>query len=119
MIEFCRAEGIAVIAHSPLRKGTKMDESILKHPTLTPSQVTLRWSLQQNATVIPGATETSHLIENFATPHDGSFVRLPEPGEPVLGHFHVHCILTNMLTKTFLMEWLMMKTNALIRHLMR
>lgn len=69
----CRAEGIAVVAYSPLTKGAR-----LNHPVVcaiaarlgrTPAQVLLRWVLEQDATLVVKSADPARMRENRAL-HD-------------------------------------------------
>jgi D-xylose reductase len=81
LVRFCREEGIAVTAFSPLgapsylelgmaRSGeSAMDETVVKqaatrHGT-TAAQVLLRWALQRGTAVVPKTTRAQRLRENL------------------------------------------------------
>lgn len=68
LVNYCKKEGIAVQAYSPLTRGEK-----LGHPTLkfiankrgkTPAQVLLRWCIQKGYVCIPKSSQSSRIIEN-------------------------------------------------------
>ncbi len=68
LLGFCTQKKIAVIAYSPLGRG-----SLLSHPVLreiakknakTVSQICLRWATQKGLIVIPKASSETHLAEN-------------------------------------------------------
>jgi diketogulonate reductase-like aldo/keto reductase len=70
LLEFCRSQGIAVEAYSPLSKARKLD-----NPTLTtvaarhhktPAQVMIRWALQHDLVVIPKSIHQERILENAA-----------------------------------------------------
>lgn len=69
--DLCQKEGILLQAYMPL--GGSRNLSLLKDPIVlniaeklkkTPSQVLLRWCLQQNVAIIPKASSKLHLTEN-------------------------------------------------------
>ena len=66
----CQAAGMTLTAYSPLAKGAVAGnpslQSIAERLGCTPSQVALRWLLDQPGfTVIPKASSRDHLSENF------------------------------------------------------
>ncbi len=82
LLRFCREQGIAVTAFSPLGAGSYVplgtataDESVLEHSVVreiaaaagrTPAQVVLRWGLQRGTSVIPKTSRIERLAENLA-----------------------------------------------------
>ena len=82
LLRFCREEGIAVTAFSPLGApsyvplGMATDaDSLLVHPAVTavaaavgrtPAQVLLRWGVQRGTSVIPKTSRPERLAENLA-----------------------------------------------------
>jgi len=82
LLRFCREEGIAVTAFSPLGAGSYVPlgmataaESLLEHPQVaaiaaavggTPAQVLLRWGIQRGTAVIPKTSRPERLAENLA-----------------------------------------------------
>ncbi|KAJ7387023.1 hypothetical protein OS493_003986 [Desmophyllum pertusum] len=68
VVNYCKKEGIAIQAYSPLTRGEK-----LGHPTLksiadtyrkTPAQILLRWCIQKNYICIPKSSRSSRIVEN-------------------------------------------------------
>lgn len=68
LVNYCRKEGIAIQAYSPLTRGEK-----LGHPTLkaigdkhekTPAQILLRWCIQKGYICIPKSSQLSRIEEN-------------------------------------------------------
>ena len=68
VVNYCKKEGIAIQAYSPLTRGEKLD-----HPTLksiadkygkTPAQILLRWCIQKNYICIPKSSRSSRIVEN-------------------------------------------------------
>ena len=79
LIEFCLAEGIAVMAHTPLAQGSRLDDPRLAGLAgLTPAQAALRWSLDRGMTCNVGVKDKWMIRENLRTPtrEDGG-VALP------------------------------------------
>lgn len=91
LLRFCRENGIAVTAFSPLGAPSyvplgmaRPDQSLLDHPLVvdtarlvgrTPAQVLLRWGVQRGTSVIPKTSRPERLAENlglfdFALPDD-------------------------------------------------
>jgi D-xylose reductase len=82
LLRFCREEGIAVTAFSPLGAPSYVplgmaseSDSLLHHPTITsiaaavdrtPAQVLLRWGVQRGTSVIPKTSRPERLVENAA-----------------------------------------------------
>lgn len=82
LLRFCRAEGIAVTAFSPLGAPSyvplgmaRPDEAVLDQPVVveaaralgrTPAQVVLRWGVQRGTGVIPKTSRPERLRENIA-----------------------------------------------------
>jgi D-xylose reductase len=82
LLRFCREDGIAVTAFSPLGAPSYVPlgtataaDSVLDHPTITkiardvgrtPAQVVLRWGVQRGAAVIPKTSRLERLRENLA-----------------------------------------------------
>jgi len=67
-VEWCRANGIAVEAYSPLTKGRQLDhpalETIARAVGRTPAQVLIRWSLQHGFVVLPKSVNRTRVVEN-------------------------------------------------------
>lgn len=82
LIRFCREQGIAVTAFSPLGAQSyfslnmaQADESVLNHEVVrtiaarherTPAQIVLRWGVQRGTAVVPKTTRIERLRENLA-----------------------------------------------------
>jgi D-xylose reductase len=82
LLRFCKEQGIAVTAFSPLVAASYIslhmadaDESALQQPVVreaaqrhgkTPAQVLLRWGVQRGTAVIPKTTRPERLSENLA-----------------------------------------------------
>jgi D-xylose reductase len=82
LLRYCREEGIAVTAFSPLGAPSYVPlgtataaDSVLDHPAImtiarevgrTPAQVVLRWGLQRGTAVIPKTSRPERLRENLA-----------------------------------------------------
>jgi len=68
LIEFCRKQGIAVEAYSPLTKGNRLGDRRLKEVSAryrkTPAQLLIRWGLQHGIIEIPRSTRPDHIREN-------------------------------------------------------
>ena len=81
LLRFCREQGIAVTAFSPLGAPSyvplgmaRPEESLLDHPLIrdtasacgrTPAQVLLRWGVQRGTSVIPKTSRRERLKENL------------------------------------------------------
>ncbi len=67
---FCREQGIAVEAWSPLAQGAVMDEPVVQELAeslgRTAAQVVLRWHLQRGDIVFPKSMSPARMRENFA-----------------------------------------------------
>ena len=82
LVRYCRAEGIAVTAFSPLGAPSYVplgmatpDESVMSEPVVTaaaarvgrtPAQVLLRWGVQRGTAVVPKTSRVGRLAENLA-----------------------------------------------------
>lgn len=73
LLEFCRANGIDVVAYSPL--GSDREPRLLQDPVIvnmakrlacTPAQLLLKWAIQRGTIVIPKSVTPSRIAENFA-----------------------------------------------------
>lgn len=69
VLDACRANGMALVAYSPIAKGkVKTDETLNGLAALygkTPAQICLRWLVQQNVIAIPRTTKVERLSENI------------------------------------------------------
>ena len=70
VVTYCEVHGIAVVAYSPLAKGTKLRDqhlaTIAHEVHRTPAQILLRWSLQKHFITIPKSAKRERIIENAA-----------------------------------------------------
>lgn len=70
VIAACRKHGMAIVAYSPVARGSfrgdKVLERIGKTHDKTPAQVCLRWHVQQGVAPIPRTSKVERLEENFA-----------------------------------------------------
>jgi 2,5-diketo-D-gluconate reductase B len=66
----CRAQGMAVVAYSPIARGGAKNDAVLarigKAHAKSAAQVCLRWLVQQGIVVIPRTSRMEHLSENSA-----------------------------------------------------
>ena len=70
IVEYCKKEGIAVQAYSPLTQGQKLGDPVIaevgKKHGKTAAQVVLRWVLQQGVIAIPKSENPGRIRENAA-----------------------------------------------------
>jgi diketogulonate reductase-like aldo/keto reductase len=72
LIKFCRSQGVAVTAYSPLSSSGNpvlKDETIIKiaeYHNKTPAQIALRWAYQSGTPAIPKANSLERIKENFS-----------------------------------------------------
>ncbi len=70
VIAACQRHGIAVVAYSPIARGSANGNEVLERigqaHGKTAAQVSLRWLVQQNIVVIPRTSKLARLAENFA-----------------------------------------------------
>lgn len=68
LLSYCKANNIAVQAYAPLARGAYLDRDVIKQIadkySKTPAQIGLRWSIQQNVSVIPKSTNKERIISN-------------------------------------------------------
>lgn len=68
--EFCRNQGIRVVAWSPLARGAVFDDPVIKkiaqEHDATPAQITIAWHLGRGTTAIPKASTRQRQEENLA-----------------------------------------------------
>lgn len=68
LLAFCKEQGIALEAWSPLKQGQLLDEPLLKEIAekynKSVAQVILRWDLQHEVITIPKSTKEHRIIEN-------------------------------------------------------
>jgi 2,5-diketo-D-gluconate reductase B len=69
LIAACRANGMAVVAYSPIARGEANNDSVLarigRAYGKSGSQVSLRWLVQQGISVIPRTSQIERLHENY------------------------------------------------------
>ena len=71
IVEYCKKEGIAVQAYSPLARGQRLGENsaiseVAKKHGKTPAQILLRWILQHGVIAIPKSEDPGRIRENAA-----------------------------------------------------
>jgi len=70
VIAACRAHDMAVIAYSPIARGTTADDAVIakigKAHGKSPAQVSLRYLIQQGIGAIPRTSKVERLAENIA-----------------------------------------------------
>jgi diketogulonate reductase-like aldo/keto reductase len=68
IVAWCRAHGVVVQAYSPLVRGDRWDEPVLKELAArhgkTAAQILLRWSLQRGFVPLPKSVTTTRIREN-------------------------------------------------------
>ena len=68
LTQYCKKKNIIVVAHSPLAKGEKLDNPILKSISKdinkTPAQIMLKWNYINNNIIIPRSKDQLHILEN-------------------------------------------------------
>lgn len=69
LVQKCKEMGIGITAYRPLAKGAFEEDSIMrnigKKYGKTPSQVSLRWLIQQGFSAIPKGSSLQHLKDNL------------------------------------------------------
>ncbi|MFT4097828.1 MAG: aldo/keto reductase [Rhodoblastus sp.] len=69
VIAACKRHGLAFVAYSPLGKGDLLAEPVVMEVAqrvgAKPSQVVLRWHLQQGVAAIPRSGSPAHIRDNF------------------------------------------------------
>ena len=70
VIAACRAQGMAIVAYSPIARGNAKNDALLtrigKEHGKTAAQVSLRYLVQQDIAVIPRTSKVERLSENIA-----------------------------------------------------
>jgi 2,5-diketo-D-gluconate reductase B len=70
LIAACRQQGLAIVAYSPIAKGSARDDAVLARIGVahkkTAAQVCLRFLVQQDIVVIPRTSKVERLAENAA-----------------------------------------------------
>lgn len=68
LLDFCRSQGIALEAYSPLTRGKKLSDpklrAIAARHSKTPAQVILRWAVQHGVAAIPKSKSAERITEN-------------------------------------------------------
>ncbi|EWC43957.1 hypothetical protein DRE_01309 [Drechslerella stenobrocha 248] len=68
LVEYCQQKGIVVVAYSPLTRGVRLGDPVIKQVAekygKTPAQVVLRWCLQRGVVVIPKSGREERIREN-------------------------------------------------------
>lgn len=69
LLGWCREHEIVIQAYSPLTRGRRLDDPMLRGIAeaygKTPAQLILRWNIQLGTVPIPKASRTAHLAENL------------------------------------------------------
>lgn len=69
MFEYCRKNEIIIQAYSPVTRGIRLEEEVLKSLAATyqksPAQIMLRWNVQLGTAPLPKANRYDHLQENI------------------------------------------------------
>jgi 2,5-diketo-D-gluconate reductase B len=70
VVAACRAQGMAVVAYSPIARGNAAKDAVLARIGTahgkTAAQICLRWLVQQGIAAIPRTSKVERLKENFA-----------------------------------------------------
>lgn len=69
LLDYCKLQKIELISYRPLGKGALLKEplfnKIAAHHAKSPTQIILRWLVQQEIPAIPKASSKEHLAENI------------------------------------------------------
>ncbi len=69
LVDYCQAQGLRVMAHSPLSAPGLLDEPVLREVAdahgVTPAQVVLRWNVERGVVPIPSSTDPAHIATNL------------------------------------------------------
>lgn len=69
VLDACRANGLAMVAYTPIAKGRVKGDRVLgdiaRRCSKSPAQVCLRWLMQQNVAAIPRTSKVERLSENI------------------------------------------------------
>jgi diketogulonate reductase-like aldo/keto reductase len=69
LTNFCNQYNINIVAHSPLAKGEKLNDTLLNsisnNYNVSPAQIMLKWGLINNYRVIPRSKQLNHIQENL------------------------------------------------------
>jgi methylglyoxal/glyoxal reductase len=68
LLEFCQQKKIQLEAYSPLTRGQRLDDPVIKsiatRHSRTPAQVLIRWCLQHKVVAIPKSSRKERILEN-------------------------------------------------------
>lgn len=68
IVDWCEKRGIVLEAYSPLVRGTRGDDPLLKplakKHNKSPAQILLRWGLQKGFVILPKSVTLSRIEEN-------------------------------------------------------
>ena len=68
MHEFCKNNGIAMEAYSPLTRGNNLNDAklvaIAERYKKSPAQILLRWCIQKDIATLPKSVHANRIIEN-------------------------------------------------------
>lgn len=69
LVDYCKSNNIKIVAHTPLAKGEKNTDRnlnmIAQSYGCSPSQIMLKWGLQNDLVIIPRSSNKSHITENI------------------------------------------------------
>ncbi len=70
LLSYCRSRGVVLEAHSPLARGSRLNDprllELARKYERTPAQMMLRWVVQKGMVVIPKSVHRERLVENAA-----------------------------------------------------
>lgn len=84
LIDLCRREKIAFLAHTPLGQGSVLDSESLKHDTLSPAQAAIRFNTDRGVSVLPSAEKLTELEEDQKTPLGPAVLKVQAPAAPTM-----------------------------------
>ena len=68
LLEFCQQKKIQLEAYSPLTRGQRLDDPVIKsiatRHSRTPAQILIRWCLQHKVVAIPKSSRKERILEN-------------------------------------------------------
>ncbi|EPS42827.1 hypothetical protein H072_3148 [Dactylellina haptotyla CBS 200.50] len=69
LVEYCKQQGIVVVAYSPLAQGTRLGDPVVVEVAekygKTVAQVVLKWCLQSNVVIIPKSDNKKRMAQNM------------------------------------------------------